>query len=135
MKKTTFALATCSAFLLGIAFAHDHEDFEAWMKDTNTSFGSLRKSVAAKNGPEAAAAAEKLSGLFEHVKSHFEEHKMADGIEFAKNAHAAAVDLAMAAKAGDWDKASADAQKIGSTCQGCHAAHREKLPDGSYKMK
>jgi hypothetical protein len=33
------------------------------------------------------------------------------------------------------DEAVVEQKKIGATCQGCHGAHREKLPDGSYKMK
>lgn len=135
MKNTTILVAACSAFVLGVAFARDHEEFEAWMKDTNANFTSLRKTVVAKNGPETAAAADKLAGLFEPVKSHFEEHKMADGIGFAKSGHDAAMDLASAAKSGDWDKASADLKTIGGACQSCHAAHRIKNPDGSYKMK
>jgi cytochrome c556 len=135
MKKTTVAIAACAALVIGIAVADDHEDFKAWMTDTNTNFASLRKTVAAKNGPETAAAADKLAGLFQHVKSHFEEHKMADGIGFATSGHDAAMDLASAAKTGDWDKASADLKTIGGACQSCHTAHREKLPDGFYKMK
>lgn len=134
MKKTTMVVAGV-AVVLGVAFAQDHEEFEGWMKATNSNFASLRKTVAAKDGPQTEAVAKKLAGLFENVKGHFEEHKMSDGIELANNAHNAAADLAAAAKSGDWDKASADLKTIGGACQGCHTAHREKLPDGSYKMK
>jgi cytochrome c556 len=135
MKRTIIAAGLSLALAACVAWAQDHEEFEKWMKDTNANFGSLRKTVAAKDGPATAAAAEKLAGIFGEVKGHFEEHKMADGISFAQNAHEAAMSLASAAKAGDWDKASADLKTIGGACQGCHAAHREKLPDGSYKMK
>lgn len=135
MKKTMIAAAMSAVLVAGIAWAQDHEEFEKWMKETNAGFAGLRKTAAAKNGPETAATAEKLAGLFENVKGHFEEHKMADGIKIAQNAHEAAKDLASAAQSGDWDKASADLRTIGGACQGCHAAHREKLPDGSFKMK
>jgi cytochrome c556 len=135
MKRTMIAVAIGAALLMGVAFAHDHEEFEGWMKTTNASFGSMRKTVEAKQGPETAASAEKLAGVFEHVQAHFEDHHMEDGIKFAKTGREAAKDLAAAANAGDWEKASADLKTIGGTCQGCHAAHREKSPDGSYKMK
>jgi cytochrome c556 len=135
MRKATIAVVGSAAFLLGIAFAQDHEEFQTWMKDTNTNFASLRKTVAAKQGPETTAAAEKMAGIFDHVRAHFEEHHLDDGVNFAKTGHDAAKDLAAAANAGDWDKASADVKTLGSACQGCHAAHREKLPDGSFKMK
>jgi cytochrome c556 len=60
---------------------------------------------------------------------------MEDGIKFAQTANKASMNLAAAANAGEWDKASDELKTIGAQCQGCHAAHREKLPDGSYKMK
>jgi cytochrome c556 len=135
MKKAVIAVVGCAAFLAGIAFAQDHEDFQMWMKDANTNFASVRKTVAAKQGPETAAAAEKLAGIFEQVRGHFEEHHLDDGVNFAKTGRDAAKDLASAANSGDWDKASADLKTVGGSCQGCHTAHREKLPDGSYKMK
>ena len=133
--KPMIAIVGCAALLVGVAFAQDHEEFKNLMKANGAAFASVRKGLDAKQASETAAAADKLAGNFEPVQAHFEEHKMADGVNFAKTAQDAAKDLASAANAGDWDKASADLKTIGGTCQGCHAAHREKLPDGSYKMK
>ncbi len=135
MRKTVITAAMSAVLVAGVVWAQDHEEFEKWMKETNAGFASLRKSVAAKDGPQTAASADKLARLFDDVKGHFEEHKMADGVKIAETAHNAAKDLAAAAHAGEWDKASADLKTIGGACQGCHAAHREKLPDGSFKMK
>jgi cytochrome c556 len=136
MKKTAITVVGCAtALFLGVAFAQDHEEFKTWMKDTNTNFASLRKTVAAKQGGETAATAEKMAGIFEQVRGHFEEHHMDDGTNFAKTGHDAAKDLVSAANSGDWEKASADLKTLGGACQGCHTAHREKLPDGSFKMK
>ena len=134
MKKTLILFAGCLVSF-NLAIAHDHEEFQATMKSTGASFATLRKTVEAKQGPETAAAAEKLVPLYKQVQAHFEEHKMQDGITMAKTGQESAANLAAAAKAGDWDKASAELKTIGGTCQGCHTAHREKLPDGTYKMK
>lgn len=135
MKRTFIALTIGAALMAGAAFAQDHAEYQGWMKSIAATNGSLRKTVEAKEGDETAASAEKLAGLFEKVRGHFEEHKMQDAIDFATHGHDAAMDLSAAAKAGEWDKASADLKTIGGTCQGCHAAHREKLPDGTFKMK
>jgi len=135
MKKTTIALFGCTAFLMGVAFAHEHEEFEAWMKQTNANFSSLQKTVAAKNGQETVAAADKLAELYDHVRAHFEDDKLADGVKLAKTGHDTAKDLAAVAKSGEWDKAAADLKTIGGTCQTCHAAHRVKKADGTYEMK
>jgi cytochrome c556 len=135
MKKTMLVMAGCATLLVGIAFAQDHAELTAAMKTAGAANGSLRKTIAAKDGPETIATAEKLAAAFKTVQAHFEEHHMEDGIKFAQTANHASMELAAAAKAGEWDKASDELKTIGAQCQGCHAAHREKLADGSYKMK
>jgi cytochrome c556 len=129
------AIVSCALFIAMAVYAHEDEEFEQWMKQTNKSYASAQKGVTAKQAAETAAAGDKLAELFEHVKAHFEGHKMADGIAFAKTAHDAAKDLEADAKAAQWEKASADIKTIGSTCQGCHAAHRVKKPNGEFEMK
>jgi|SRR5579872_6347800 len=131
----TMVIAGCALFIAMAVYAHEDEEFEGWMKQTNKSYASAQKGVAAKQAAETAAAGDKMAELFEHVKGHFEGHKMADGIGFAKTAHDAALDLAADAKAGNWEKASAEMKTIGGTCQGCHAAHRVKKANGEYEMK
>jgi len=128
-------MAGCATLLLGMLFAQDHDELNAAMKTAGAANGSLRKSIAAKDGTETAATAEKLAAAFKTVQAHFEEHHMEDGIEFAQTANKASMNLAAAAKAGEWDKASDELKTLSAQCQGCHTAHREKLPDGSYKMK
>jgi hypothetical protein len=135
MKKTILVMAGCVTLLLRVASAQDHAELAAAMKTAGAATGSLRKSIAAKDGPETAATAEKLAAAFKPVLAHFEEHHMDDGIKFAQTMNIASKNLAAAAKAGDWDKASDEFKTVGAQCQGCHAAHREKLPDGTYKMK
>jgi hypothetical protein len=134
MKKT-LVMVSCALFIGMAVYAHGDEEFEGWMKQTNANFASARKAVAAKQEAGATAAGDKLAELFAHVKSHFEEHKWADAIALAKTAQDAAKDLATEAKAGNWEKASADLKTMGGTCQQCHAAHRVKNADGEYEMK
>jgi hypothetical protein len=135
MNRTILAMSGCATLLLGMAFAQGHKELIAAMKTAGAANGSLRKSIAAKDGAETAATAEKLAAAFKTTQAHFEEHHMEDGIKFAQTANKASLDLAAAANAGEWDKASDELKTIDAQCQGCHAAHREKLPDGSYKMK
>jgi phage-related tail fiber protein len=128
-------MSGCATLLLGMAFAQGHKELTAAMKTAGAANGSLRKSITAKDGAETAATALKLAATFRVAQAHFEEHHMEDGIKFAQTANKASLDLAAAANAGEWDKASDELKTIDAQCQGCHAAHREKLPDGSYKMK
>jgi cytochrome c556 len=47
----------------------------------------------------------------------------------------AATATAAAAKAGEWDKVKTHWGAVGKSCKDCHEKHREKLEDGSYKIK
>jgi cytochrome c556 len=136
MKKIILVTAGCATLLLGVAFAQDeHAHFQASMKTAAAASGALRKNVTDKDAPQTSTNAQKLVDVFTMVQAHFEEDHIDDGVTFAKTGHKAAMDLIAAANAGDWDKASEQLKTIGGTCQGCHAAHREKLPDGTFRMK
>jgi cytochrome c556 len=59
----------------------------------------------------------------------------ADAIAMSATGKAAAADLLAAVKASNGAGAKAAFGKLAGTCKGCHEAHREKLPDGKYKIK
>jgi len=136
MRKIMFVMAGCAALLLGIAVAQAQAPhLQPFMKTVAAANGALRKSVMEKNASETSANAQKMADAFVKVQAHFEEDHLTDGVNFAKTAHKASMDLIAAANGGDWDKASDELKAIGGTCQGCHSQYREKLPDGTYKMK
>jgi cytochrome c556 len=55
-------------------------------------------------------------------------------VQSAIEGKAAAAMLASAAYAGDEAQAQAAFKTLGGTCRSCHNAHREKLPDGKYRL-
>jgi cytochrome c556 len=136
MQRIMFVTAGCAALLLGIAVAQAQAPhLQVFMKTVAAANGALGKSVMEKNATEVSANAEKMADAFVKVQAHFEEDHLTDGVNLAKRAHKASMDLIAAANAGDWDKASEELKTVGGTCQACHSQYREKLPNGTYKMK
>lgn len=130
-------LKLAAAGLLSLALlapAQDEADLHKWMKDTGAANDVLRK-LPAKTGPEAAASAEKISTAYAHMKGFWEKRNVADAVKWSEEGKTAADELARAAKAGEADAATASMKLLGGTCRSCHEAHREKLPDGKYKIK
>jgi mono/diheme cytochrome c family protein len=122
---------------LGLAFslyAQSEADYAGWMKDLGATRGKMQKAIAAKQGPEAAAEAEKLAGIYKNMIAFWEGRKADDAVELSKKGHTALTELAAAAKAGDEAKVTSSMQAFGSTCSACHMAHREGSA-GSYKIK
>ncbi len=132
MKLFTLTMALASFAL--VLSAQDDAAFQTWMKSTNSEMGVLRK-IESKTGPEAAASAEKLSAIYQQVSAYWSAKHADDAVKIADEGKSAADTLAVAAKAGESEKAAAAFKTLGGTCRGCHEAHREKAADGTYKIK
>jgi hypothetical protein len=104
------------------------------MKAAAGANGKLQKTVATDLAAAASMTAD-VKSTFKAIEDFWAKYKVADAQMFAKNAQQAADEVAAAAKAGNQQEATAAAKKIGATCQGCHAAHRDKGPDGSFIIK
>src|SRR5271170_5102543 len=98
MKMTMMVMAGYATLLIGTALAQSHEEVNKAMKTAGAASGSLRKSIAAKDGAETAANAENLAAAFKIIQAHFEEHHMEDGIKFSQTGNKASINLAVAAK-------------------------------------
>jgi hypothetical protein len=128
--KRVLLMMSC-AVLLG---ANDEASFQTDMKAVDEHSGVLRK-LSARTGDEAATRAEKIATLYDGMRGFWEKRNVADAVKWSEEGKTAAVELASAAKAGDASKAEASFKLLGGTCRQCHTAHREKLPDGTYKIK
>ncbi len=133
MKTLRIVFALGMGVLGGVLLAQTEADFSGWMKGVAKSNGALKGAVAAKDAKLVATEAKALDGIFAQVEAYFGSHNMADAAGMAKAVHANTTKAAAAAAAGTIDEAAITA--IGGSCQGCHAAHREKGADGAYKMK
>ncbi len=133
MKKV-FVLGVFALSAMGL-FADNHEDFEKSMKAAGATFGPLNKSIAAGAFDDVAAGAKKMEAIFATSEKFWTERGTADGIQWSKDGSAAAKAIGAAAAAKDADAAKAAFGNAAATCKGCHTAHREKLADGTYKIK
>ena len=130
-----FVLSIATLALVSTSFAQDEAEFAKWMKTIGPTMQSMRKHFEAKEAPDAAKDAEKVSSIFKDVEAYYAKTNTTDAVEFAHKAQLAANETAEAAKSGDLDKAGVSAKAIGTNCGPCHMAHREKTESGNYKMK
>jgi mono/diheme cytochrome c family protein len=123
------------ALAVGLVLAQTDEDLVKCMKQVGPTCGKVKKDLEAKSNKDAAEGATKLAGMFVFVEKYWTAKNAADAIKFAKDAQDAAKDVAMAAGAGHDEHAQSSFKTLLGNCQGCHNAHREKNPDGSWKIK
>ena len=123
-KSISFLLA--GMLVIVPAFSQSEEDLDKAMKTVGKTMGELRKANEAKDEAALKAGGQVLVDQFTIAAKFWASHKMADATEMNGKTLAAAKTLA----AGTGEFAA-----VGATCKGCHDLSREKLADGSYKLK
>ncbi|MBC7925955.1 MAG: cytochrome c [Bryobacteraceae bacterium] len=130
-KRILFGLTA----LASVVVAQDEASYQKWMKEMGKEIGILRKADP-RTGPDVAASAEKIAVLNDQSRGFWVQRGGSeDAVKWSDEGKSAALELAAAARSGDVTAASSAFTKVGGTCKSCHDAHREKLADGTYKIK
>ncbi|HKT81224.1 MAG TPA: hypothetical protein VJP86_13450 [Vicinamibacterales bacterium] len=124
--------------LLGLSVAANEKPSAAYvqaMKDLQTAQGGMRNAVTAKDYDAIAKHAATFKASFDAAEAFWTAKKADDAVNAAKAGVKGATDLAAAAAAKNDEGIAAAQRAIGGTCMGCHTAHRERLPDGTFEIK
>lgn len=136
MRVYLSVVALAAAGVIGVAAGEKPPEAHVkLMKDANTAAAALRGHVQAKDYDAVAADAAALRKLFAEIETFWTARKVDDAIGFAKTGVQGVADLEAGAKARNEEGVAAAAKTVNGTCTGCHAAHRERLPDGSSEIK
>ena len=110
-------------------------DYATHMKEIGQLNGVLNKSVKGGDAAEAGKAAARMEVLFKNVHAYWNDKKVADATTAAMGAISSLQAVQKALGANDMAAAETARAAIGANCMSCHTAHREKLPEGGFKMK
>jgi hypothetical protein len=109
--------------------------FDAIMKQVNPTFGELRKGLEAADPAVVTTEGTKLQGLFKETRSFFAKRSTADAQGWAGEAITILDAVTKGASGNDWAAAREAASQIQPLCAQCHGEHRERAPDGTYRVK
>lgn len=118
----------------GMKIATD-ADYATHMKEIGQLNGVLNKSLKAGDGAEAGKAAARLEVLFKNVHTYWNDKKVADATTAAQGVVTSLQGVQKALAANDMTAAETARAAIGANCMSCHTAHREKLPEGGFRIK
>jgi cytochrome c556 len=135
----TFSLAlavslSAQAPTAGMKIASD-TDYATHMKEIGQLNGVLNKSMKAGDAAEAGKAAARMEVLFKNVHTYWADKKVADATTAAQGVVTSLQAVQKALTANDMAAAETARAAIGANCMGCHTAHREKLPEGGFRIK
>jgi hypothetical protein len=118
----------------GMKIASD-ADYATHMKEIGQLNGVLNKSIKGGEGAEAGKAAARMEVLFKNVHAYWNDKKVMDATTAAMGVVSSLQAVQKAVAANDMTAAETARAAIGANCMSCHTAHREKLPEGGFKIK
>jgi len=113
----------------------EEKAFSEIMLQVNPAAAALRQGADASDKAAVTEQAATLAKLFGQVKTFFEARKADDAVGWATEGVALMNTIQKAVAANQWPDAQASAAKVTALCQSCHAAHRERQPDGTFRIK
>ena len=135
-RSLALILISVAAIFAGTgAFAQQKRPYNELMKDIAATYAAVKKDLDSNVGAAVVNDAAKLQSLFKETEDFWSPFKTKDALDAAKGAQDAAAGIGAAAKANNLQKAQASYNAVGKYCNGCHTAHREQMPDKSYKIK
>jgi cytochrome c556 len=96
---------------------------------------NVKKAVDARTPAEAVTDATRLHEAFLLVDAFWKDRNVDDAIKSSAEELSGAAKTAAAAKAGSADDLQAGYNAMQGQCRRCHTAHRERLPDGTSRIK
>ncbi len=135
----SFALAVSlsaqgTAPTAGMKIASD-ADYATHMKEIGQLNGVLNKSIKGAMADEASKAAMRLEVLFKNIHGYWNDKKVEDATTAAQTAVTSLQAAQKALAANDMAAAETARATFAGTCMTCHTAHREKLPEGGFRIK
>jgi hypothetical protein len=105
------------------------------MKIISPAFNALRTAAQESKADVVTENAARLQTAFTETEAIWTSVSLAPAAKLALDARGQAASIAAAVAAGNWDGVKASAATLNQTCQSCHAAHRERQEDGTFRMK
>lgn len=113
----------------------DDEKLSPLMKTIQPALAALRSAATATDATTARAKAAELKKAFSDALPVFKGRNFADAQTWTADALAAINAADAAAATARWADVTAAATTLQGTCTSCHAAHRDRQDDGTFRIK
>ena len=107
----------------------------AAMKAINPAFAALRTAVQDSRLEGVTQNVATLKPAFSQAETAWDDLGQTAAADWARDALAHTVSIESAAAAGNWEAVKNSALALNQVCQTCHAIYRERLEDGTFRIK
>jgi cytochrome c556 len=113
----------------------DEKQFQKLMKEVGKVAKEFKTNLEAKNADALIKDSSRVGEIYGQMSGFWKSRSAEDAAKWSTESSTAAAATASAAKAQDWDKTKQHWNAVMKNCKSCHDARREKLDDGSYRIK
>ena len=106
----------------------------AAMKTISPAFNALRTAAQESNADIVKKSLSEIAPAFAQAESVLGNLRHAAAGQ-ASDARTQVASIETALTAGRWDVVKSEAAALNQTCQSCHAAHRERQDDGTFRIR
>jgi cytochrome c556 len=124
-----------SVAVVRAADAIDEKQFQKHMKSVGKAAKEFKGNFEGKKAEAIEKDATTVAEAYKAMATLFKARNADDAVKLSEDSATAATATAAAAKAGEWDKVKSSWATVSQNCKSCHDKHRQKLDDGSYKIK
>ena len=140
-KPTLLATAVVNSAGLDVAkkplppVTADDEVLTRIMKQVGPANTALRGDIDKMDVNLTKEHAAALKQAFTEAESFWKNKGKPNALQWTQEARKAAEGIDQAAAAGNWEAVKTSATTLGQQCGACHTVYRERLEDGSYRVK
>lgn len=137
MRKVSILIGLCTivALTLTITGQQQPQDLSPVMRDVAHSVQELNRGMAAGGAPIVVMEAQNLFQQFTKAQAFFRAQKAQDAVDLAGLQIRSATAIMEAAQSNNLDGVKAPIKAMMGRCATCHMAHREQLPDKTFRFK
>jgi hypothetical protein len=107
----------------------------AAMKTIGPAFAAMRAAVEDSKADVVTRTAAKLKPAFNQAETSWDDLGQSSPAEWAREAVAHSASIEGAAAVGNWDAVKTSTVALNRLCQNCHGVYRERLEDGTFRIK
>ncbi len=140
-KPTVLATAVVNSAGLDVAkkplppVTADDEVLTKIMKQVGPANTALRGDIEKMDVNLTKEHASALKQAFTETEAFWKSKGKPNAVQWAQEARKAAESIDQALTAGNWDNVKSSATTLGQQCGACHGVYRERLDDGSFRVK
>jgi cytochrome c556 len=105
------------------------------MKTINPAFAALKVAVDGSNAGDIAKNTAQLKPAFAQTEKIWDDVGQSSAGQWARDAQEFISSIEHDAAKGDWDHVKFAATKLNALCGSCHTTFRDRVDDGSFRMK